>query len=383
MKKYKIFAEDKKFYLGNINCSEDGRFSSVHLEEELREEEVFQRKEDFLIPGLIDIHFHGCLGQDFCDGTRDAIECLAKYEIEHGVTGICPATLTLALDDLDAVLSLARDYAEEGEKEGKARLLGINMEGPFISHVKKGAQNEKYILQCDEKILSRFIESSGGLVKFVGLAPEENPDFEEFIKKAKGRVKISLAHTNADFETALLAYRAGASHAVHLVNAMTGLDHRNPGVVGATVESKEVYAELITDGIHVHPVMVRAAFALLGEDRVVLISDSLRSTGMPDGIYDLGGQKVKKEGKRCTLVEGGNLAGSVSNVFDCMKTAVQLMRIPFKKAILASTINPAKSLGVEKELGSISVGKRADYLILDNDLNLKAVYQSGKEIERK
>ena len=383
MKKYKIFAEDKKFYLGNINCSEDGRFSSVHLEEELTEEEVFQRKEDFLIPGLIDIHFHGCLGQDFCDGTRDAIECLAKYEIEHGVTGICPATLTLALDDLDAVLSLARDYAEEGEKEGKARLLGINMEGPFISHVKKGAQNEKYILQCDEKILSRFIESSGGLVKFVGLAPEENPDFEEFIKKAKGRVKISLAHTNADFETALLAYRAGASHAVHLFNAMTGLDHRNPGVVGATVESKEVYAELITDGIHVHPVMVRAAFALLGEDRVVLISDSLRSTGMPDGIYDLGGQKVKKEGKRCTLVEGGNLAGSVSNVFDCMKTAVQLMRIPFKKAILASTINPAKSLGVEKELGSISVGKRADYLILDNDLNLKAVYQSGKEIERK
>ena len=383
MKKYKIFAEDKKFYLGNINCSEDGRFSSVHLEEELREEEVFQRKEDFLIPGLIDIHFHGCLGQDFCDGTRDAVECLAKYEIEHGVTGICPATLTLALDDLDAVLSLARDYAEEGEKEGKARLLGINMEGPFISHVKKGAQNEKYILQCDEKILSRFIESSGGLVKFVGLAPEENPDFEEFIKKAKGRVKISLAHTNADFETALLAYRAGASHAVHLFNAMTGLDHRNPGVVGATVESKEVYAELITDGIHVHPVMVRAAFALLGEDRVVLISDSLRSTGMPDGIYDLGGQKVKKEGKRCTLVEGGNLAGSVSNVFDCMKTAVQLMRIPFKKAILASTINPAKSLGVEKELGSISVGKRADYLILDNDLNLKAVYQSGKEIERK
>ena len=383
MKKYKIFAEDKKFYLGNINCSEDGRFSSVHLEEELTEEEVFQRKEDFLIPGLIDIHFHGCLGQDFCDGTRDAIECLAKYEIEHGVTGICPATLTLALDDLDAVLSLARDYAEEGEKEGKARLLGINMEGPFISHVKKGAQNEKYILQCDEKILSRFIESSGGLVKFVGLAPEENPDFEEFIKKAKGRVKISLAHTNADFETALLAYRAGASHAVHLFNAMTGLDHRNPGVVGATVESKEVYAELITDGIHVHPVMVRAAFALLGEDRVVLISDSLRSTGMPDGIYDLGGQKVKKEGKRCTLVEGGNLAGSVSNVFDCMKTAVQLMKIPFKKAILASTINPAKSLGVEKELGSISVGKRADYLILDNDLNLKAVYQSGKEIERK
>lgn len=380
MKKYKIFAEDKKFYLGTIS-SEEGQFSAVHLEQELSEEEAFSREEEFLIPGLIDIHFHGCLGQDFCDGKREAIECLAKYEIEHGVTGICPATLTLALEDLDNVLSLAKAYAEEGERPGEARLLGINMEGPFISHVKKGAQNEKYILKCDEKILTRFIESSGGLVKFVGLAPEENPNFEDFIKKAKGRVKISLAHTNADFQTALLAYRAGASHAVHLFNAMTGLDHRNPGVVGATVESKEVYAELITDGIHVHPVMVRAAFALLGEDRVVLISDSLRSTGMPDGIYDLGGQKVQKEGKRCTLVEGGNLAGSVSNVFDCMKTAVQLMKIPFRSAILASTINPAKALGVEKTVGSISVGKKADYLLLDNELNLKAVYQSGKEIE--
>ena len=380
MKKYKIFAEDKKFYLGTIS-SEEGQFSAVHLEQELSEEEAFSREEEFLIPGLIDIHFHGCLGQDFCDGKREAIECLVKYEIEHGVTGICPATLTLALEDLDTVLSLAKDYAEEGEKQGEARLLGINMEGPFISHVKKGAQNEKYILKCDEKILTRFIERSGGLVKFVGLAPEENPGFEDFIKKAKGRVKISLAHTNADFQTALLAYRAGASHAVHLFNAMTGLDHRNPGVVGATVESKEVYAELITDGIHVHPVMVRAAFALLGEDRVVLISDSLRSTGMPDGIYDLGGQKVQKEGKRCTLVEGGNLAGSVSNVFDCMKTAVQLMKIPFRSAILASTINPAKALGVEKTVGSISVGKKADYLLLDNELNLKAVYQSGKEME--
>lgn len=380
MKKYKIFAEDKKFYLGTIS-SEEGQFSAVHLEQELSEEEAFSREEEFLIPGLIDIHFHGCLGQDFCDGKREAIECLAKYEIEHGVTGICPATLTLALEHLDNVLSLAKAYAEEGERPGEARLLGINMEGPFISHVKKGAQNEKYILKCDEKILTRFIESSGGLVKFVGLAPEENPNFEDFIKKAKGRVKISLAHTNADFQTALLAYRAGASHAVHLFNAMTGLDHRNPGVVGATVECKEVYAELITDGIHVHPVMVRAAFALLGEDRVVLISDSLRSTGMPDGIYDLGGQKVQKEGKRCTLVEGGNLAGSVSNVFDCMKTAVQLMKIPFRSAILASTINPAKALGVEKTVGSISVGKKADYLLLDNELNLKAVYQSGKEIE--
>ena len=379
-KKYKIFAEDKKFYLGRIAVS-DGRFSSVDLERELSDGELFSGEEDFLLPGLIDIHFHGCLGKDFCDGTREAVSTLAKYEAAHGITGICPATLTLPVEELEKVLGLARTYRDEGLKMGEARLLGINMEGPFISPVKKGAQNPNYILKWDDRIANRFLEVSGGLVKYMGIAPEENPAFKDFIPKMQGKVRISLAHTNADFQTAVEAYRAGASHAVHLFNAMTGLDHRNPGVVGATVESKEVYAELITDGIHVHPVMVRAAFALLGEDRVVLISDSLRSTGMPDGIYDLGGQKVQKEGKRCTLVEGGNLAGSVSNVFDCMKTAVQLMKIPFRSAILASTINPAKALGVEKTVGSISVGKKADYLLLDNELNLKAVYQSGKEIE--
>lgn len=379
MQKCKIFAEDKKFYLGTV-AVEDGRFKAVELAEELGEKEAFERTEPFLVPGLIDLHFHGCLGQDFCDGTREAITTLARYEIGHGVTGICPATLTLALSDLDHVLSLARAYREEGMKEGEARLLGINMEGPFISHTKKGAQNEKYILRCDEKVLTRFLEESGGLVKFVGLAPEENPGFEDFIRKAKGRVKISLAHTNADFPTALAAYRAGASHAVHLYNAMSGLDHRNPGVVGATVASKEVFAELITDGVHVHPEMVRIAFQLLGEDRVVLISDSLRSTGMPDGIYDLGGQKVEKKGVHCTLVEGGNLAGSVSNVFDCMRTAVKEMDIPFKKALLAATVNPAKALGVDRELGSISVGKYADYLLLNNALELEAVFQAGKQI---
>ena len=378
-KKYKIFAEDKKFYLGRIAVS-DGRFSSVDLERELSDEELFSGEEDFLLPGLIDIHFHGCLGKDFCDGTREAVSTLAKYEAEHGITGICPATLTLPVEELEKVLGLARTYRDEGLKIGEARLLGINMEGPFISPVKKGAQNPNYILKWDDRIANRFLEVSGGLVKYMGIAPEENPAFKDFIPKMQGKVRISLAHTNADFQTAVEAYRAGASHAVHLFNAMTGLDHRNPGVVGATVESKEVYAELITDGIHVHPVMVRAAFTLLGEDRVVLISDSLRSTGMPDGIYDLGGQKVRKEGKRCTLVEGGNLAGSVSNVFDCMKTAVQSMKIPFRSAILASTINPAKALGVEKTVGSISVGKKADYLLLDNALNLKAIYQSGKAL---
>ena len=376
-KKYKIFAEDKKFYLGRIAVS-DGRFSSVDLERELSDGELFSGEEDFLLPGLIDIHFHGCLGKDFCDGTREAVSTLAKYEAEHGITGICPATLTLPVGELEKVLSLAKEYHEEGLKIGEARLLGINMEGPFISPVKKGAQNPNYILKWDDRIANRFLEVSGGLVKYMGIAPEENPAFKDFIPKMQGKVRISLAHTNADFQTAVEAYRAGASHAVHLFNAMTGLDHRNPGVVGATMEQKEVFAELIADGVHVHPMMVRLAFTVLGEDRVILISDSLRSTGMPDGLYDLGGQEVEKKGKHCRLTSNGALAGSVSNVYDCLRTAVKEMGIPLRKAVTAASLNPARSLGIEKDYGSITVGKQADYLIVDKDLKQKAVYQAGK-----
>ena len=378
-KKYKIFAEDKKFYLGRIAVS-DGRFSLVDLERELGDEALFSGEEDFLLPGLIDIHFHGCLGKDFCDGTREAVSTLAKYEAEHGITGICPATLTLPVGELEKVLSLAKEYHEEGLKIGEARLLGINMEGPFISPVKKGAQNPNYILKWDDRIANRFLEVSGGLVKYMGIAPEENPAFKDFIPKMQGKVRISLAHTNADFQTAVEAYRAGASHAVHLFNAMTGLDHRNPGVVGATMEQKEVFAELIADGVHVHPMMVRLAFTVLGEDRVILISDSLRSTGMPDGLYDLGGQEVEKKGKHCRLTSNGALAGSVSNVYDCLRTAVKEMGIPLRKAVTAASLNPARSLGIEKDYGSITVGKQADYLIVDKDLKQKAVYQAGEKI---
>ena len=376
-KKYKIFAEDKKFYLGRIAVS-DGRFSLVDLERELGDEALFSGEEDFLLPGLIDIHFHGCLGKDFCDGTREAVSTLAKYEAEHGITGICPATLTLPVGELEKVLSLAKEYHEEGLKIGEARLLGINMEGPFISPVKKGAQNPNYILKWDDRIANRFLEVSGGLVKYMGIAPEENPAFKDFIPKMQGKVRISLAHTNADFQTAVEAYRAGASHAVHLFNAMTGLDHRNPGVVGATMEQKEVFAELIADGVHVHPMMVRLAFTVLGEDRVILISDSLRSTGMPDGLYDLGGQEVEKKGKHCRLTSNGALAGSVSNVYDCLRTAVKEMGIPLRKAVTAASLNPARSLGIEKDYGSITVGKQADYLVVDSALRQKAVFQAGK-----
>ena len=255
------------------------------------------------------------------------------------------------------------------------------MEGPFISHVKKGAQNENYILPCDPGVCEEFLQAGDGLLKIIGLAPEENPQYLSYIQAMKDKVRISLAHTNADYETAMNAFQAGASHAVHLFNAMPEFTHREPGVVGAVADNPHVTAELICDGNHVHPSVVRAAFEMIGPDRIVLISDSLRATGLGDGIIDLGGQEVRVEGTRATLVEGGNLAGSVTNLMDCMRIAVKEMGIPLEQAVRCASINPARVIGEDRERGSLEEGKRADIVLLDKEtLRLKKVIKDGREI---
>ena len=255
------------------------------------------------------------------------------------------------------------------------------MEGPFISPIKKGAQDERNIIPCNEQVLERFIKASDGLVKFIGIAPEESDNSIEFIKNVKDKVNVSLAHTNADYDTAMKAFEAGANHAVHLYNAMPPFTHRAPGVVGAVSDSDNVMAEIICDGIHIHPSVVRATFKMMGADRMILISDSMRATGMPDGTYTLGGLDVNVVGKRATLVSDGAIAGSVTNLMDCVRTVVKDMNIPLETAIGCATINPAKSLGVYDKYGSISVGKKADIVLLDRGLELKMVVKDGKIVE--
>ena len=262
----------------------------------------------------------------------------------------------------------------------RADFVGINMEGPFISPVKKGAQDERNIIPCNEKIAQKFLDASDNLVKFIGIAPEENENTISFIKNMKDKVNISLAHTNADYESAKAAFDAGANHAVHLFNAMPAFTHREPGVVGAVSDSEHVMAEIICDGVHIHPSMVRAAFKMMGADRMIFISDGMRATGMPDGQYTLGGLDVKVRGNRATLVSDGALAGSVTNLADCMRTAITKMGIPLETAIACATKNPAISLGIYDERGSISVGKKADILLLDKNLTLKTVIKDGVTI---
>lgn len=343
------------------------------------EELVLDCEGCYAIPGLIDMHFHGCKGHDFCDGTPEAMAAIAEYEASVGVTAIAPATMTLPVHELEAILSAAAKYKKETGKNNPAGadLVGVNMEGPFICEEKKGAQNEKHIISCDADICQRFLNASEGLVKFVGIAPERNENALEFIRQMKGKVRISLAHTNADYDTAMAAFDAGASHAVHLYNAMPSFTHRAPGVVGAVSDSPHVDAEMICDGVHIHPSVVRATFKMLGFERIVLISDSMRATGMPDGQYMLGGLNVNVAGGRATLVSNGALAGSATNLLECMKTVVKKMGIPLEAAVACATENPAKSLGIYGEYGSISPGKHGNVVLLDQDLNLKAVVKDG------
>ena len=293
------------------------------------------------------------------------------------MTAIAPATMTLPVEELKQILSVAAKYKKNGTSPKAADLVGINMEGPFISKVKKGAQDERNIIPCNVEIAEQFLEASDGLVKFIEDAPEDNEDYLKFIEEMKGKVNISLAHTNADYDTAKKAFDAGANHAVHLYNAMQAFIHRAPGVVGAVYDGKHVMAEIICDGIHIHPAMVRATFEMMGADRMILISDSMRATGMPDGQYTLGGLDVKVVGKRATLVSDGAIAGSATNLADCMRTVVKEMQIPLETAIACATINPAKSLGIDDQYGSIKAGKKADIVLLKDNLDLQAVIKDG------
>lgn len=325
------------------------------------------------IPGLTDIHFHGCVGYDFCDGTREAITAMAGYELQNGVMAICPATMTLSEDVLSSICETASGYQNE---EG-SDLVGINMEGPFISLEKKGAQNPKYIRVPDVEMFRKLLKTANGLVKLVDIAPEAE-GADRFIQELKDEVVISLAHTMADYDTSAKAFSLGASHVTHLYNAMQPFTHRAPGLIGAACENPNVNVELICDGVHIHPAAVRTTFQMFGDDRICLISDSMMATGLEDGDYALGGQPVKVVGNLATLSDG-TIAGSATNLMDCMRTAVKDMKIPLGSAVKCASVNPSKAIGVYDCYGSLDTGKYANIVLLDEKtLEIKTLIFKGK-----
>ena len=327
----------------------------------------------YAIPGLTDIHFHGCAGYDFCDGTDKAFEEIALYQAANATTTICPASMTLQEEELE---KLYRNASAYNNKKG-AILCGIHMEGPFISSAKKGAQNDKYVRKPDIGLYRRLQEASGNRIKIVTIAPEEEGAME-FISQVKDEVSVSIAHTTADYDTAMEALRRGARQATHLFNAMPPFTHRAPGVVGAAFDTAGCYVELIADGVHIHPSVVRAVFKMFGEDRVILISDSMMAAGMPDGEYTLGGQLVKVTGNKAQLSDG-TIAGSVASLMACMKNCVLNMGIPLEHAVKGAAVNPAKAIGVYDLYGSIEPGKVANIVLLDKELNIKSVILRGEE----
>ena len=331
----------------------------------------------YVIPGLTDLHFHGCMGKDFSDADPEGLEIMAKYELSQGVTQICPAGMTLLEEQLTKVCQVAAAH-RDANKPG-AELCGINLEGPFLSTAKKGAQKADWIHAPDVDMFRRLMAASKGLVKLVSIAPEE-PGAMEFIEAVEGEVTVSIAHTTADYDTAMEAFRLGARQVTHLFNAMPPFSHRAPGVVGAALDTPLCNVELICDGVHIHPSVVRAVFKMFGYKRVILISDTMRAAGMSDGDYTLGGQAVKVKGKLATLADG-TIAGSVTNLMNCMRTAVSF-GIPLGDAVWAAAVNPARAIGIFSRMGSLEPGKRANVVVLDQNLELKDVFFRGELVDR-
>lgn len=355
-----VFTEDKTFVTKDLYI-EDGKI--VEYLNQVSDLSEVDAKGLYVLPGLIDIHSHGAVGYDCSDGDMEGLHEIIRYQVAHGITGYVPTTMSLPKERLlEVVKSL-------GEAENP-HILGIHMEGPFLDIQKAGAHRKEYLCKPELDFIQACREVSGNRIRLLTLAPNLE-GAEHIIRENSADFTISLGHTSADYETCMEAFAAGATHVTHLFNAMNPWNHREPGLIGAAMDS-HCMVELIADGVHVHESVVRMVFRMFPE-RVVLISDSMRATGLGDGTYELGGQAVKVSGKYATL-EDGTIAGSVTNLFDAMKNAVSF-GVPFEEAVAAATINPAKVIGADVLIGSLAPGKYADALLVNKELELVRVIE--------
>ena len=373
-KNARIYGGDFRFHMGAFEVK-DGLFGEI-LPESVPADAI-DLGGATVIPGLIDVHSHGNSGADFSDGDYEGLKAMAAYYAKCGVTSFAPASMTLPYDVLETAFATARRLVDE-DNEGLAVLRGIQMEGPYFSYKKRGAQNADYLKEPDFAGFKALYDGCGGLVRIVDVAPEL-PGAAEFVAKAKALCTVSVAHTDADYDHAKAAYDAGATHLTHLYNAMPGIHHRNPGVIPAAVENKNVRAELICDGLHVHPASVRLAFAMFGGERMILVSDSGRCCGMPEGSkFQLGGQDAWLRDGVARLADG-TIACSATNLYDCMANAIRF-GIREEDAVRAASYNPACAIGADTVVGSIETGKRADFLVCSADYSGRRVFLNGKEI---
>lgn len=317
----------------------------------------------FVSPGFIDLHIHGYLGKDVCDADEGSLRIISSGLIENGVTGYLPTTMTVDMATINAAIEVCRSLMNETEFYGST-ILGVHAEGPFISASKKGAQDERYILKPD----ADFVKKNADVIKIITLAPEEDENFSAIRDIAdKTDVVISMGHTSADYNTAFESAKAGVRHATHLFNAMTPLTHRAPGVVGAALNS-DVSCELIVDTYHVNSSLYDTVYKLKGR-KLCAITDCLPAGGLPEGEYTLGGAKIIYKDNICRL-EDGTIAGSVLRLNKGVWNVYKNSSIPLYECVNCASLNPATTLGIADKKGSLTAGKDADIVILDDEFNV-------------
>lgn len=363
IKRGKVFQEDGNFLEQTLYVNDHRLVDKAEYQDD---GEVIDAEGLLVLPGLVDIHSHGAAGEDFSDGNPEGFKKILQYEKRCGITSYCPTSMTFPKERLRQIFASIKG----AQTEDGATVVGINMEGPFLDPAKKGAHVEKWIAAPDVAFVRELNQDADGLVRLVTVAPNMD-GAEEFIKEMHEEVCISLGHTAADYDCASRAMKLGAHHVTHLYNAMQPFGHRAPGLIGAAMDDPECMVELICDGYHIHPSTIRAAFRMFGPERVILISDSMRATGMENGTYELGGQEVTVKDRKAVLKDG-TLAGSATNLYGCMCKAVEF-GIPLEQAIMAATANPARSIGIFDRVGSIRIGKQADLLLVSENLELKRV----------
>ncbi|PWW29538.1 N-acetylglucosamine 6-phosphate deacetylase [Cytobacillus oceanisediminis] len=338
--------------------------------------------EHTISPGFIDVHIHGAGGSDTMDATQEALTTMASVLPAEGTTSFLATTITQEKEKIEAALSNAALYQKEQNTPGKAEIIGIHLEGPFINEKRGGAQPRNHILEPDIELFKRWQEAANHTIKLITLAPEKANGYEFIRYLSENGVVASIGHSDAIFTEMEEAVKAGATHVTHLFNGMRGMHHREPGVAGAALLFKELIVEMIADGIHVRPEMIKLALNAKGHDGMILITDSMRAKCLKNGHYDLGGQDVTVENGQALLADG-TLAGSILKMKDSIKNMIEFTDITLLEAVRLASRNPAKQLNIYDRKGSISEGKDADLVILDENLEVAMTFCRGiKAFER-
>ncbi|MDL2254043.1 N-acetylglucosamine-6-phosphate deacetylase [Ruminococcaceae bacterium OttesenSCG-928-I18] len=372
-----VFTDECRFARLDLEYNE-GRIIRLAPAGSLADQSSLDAEGGFVLPGFVDIHTHGCAGGDFSSATAEEMEKMLAFYGRRGVTSVIGTTMSLPPAALQRAMETAKPFC--GADGRGATLRGLRLEGPFLSPGKKGAQKEEHLIPSlspsSYELFEALYSASGEHVRILDIAPEL-PGGPAFIQKAARKTVVSLAHTEADYEQCAEAFKQGATHLTHLFNGMPPFHHRHPGPIGAASDYAS-FVELICDGVHLHPSVVRSVFQWFGESRICLVSDSMSATGMSPGRYTLGGQEVLLENEAATLADG-TLAGSVSTLTECCRKAVHY-GVPIEQAVRAATLNPAMAAGLVREVGTLTPGKRADILLWNQDLLNVHVIAGGETV---